>query len=116
MEKNYSKNMTDQEKDSLFLYTCTRLCVDTENDVLVDVVVELAAQIKELQKTEFGLKRKIEFKEKEAEHFKSMFYGKQKLKDKIRDINIITINNTINNLCAADGECECGTEKDMDQA
>ena len=113
MKKYFSENLSDKEKDDLFLYTCARLHVDTENDVLVDVVVEQAAEIKELT-------RKIEFKKKEAEHFKSMFYGKQKQKDKIRDINIITINNnynnTFNNFGAEDGDDECGTEDHMDQA
>lgn len=113
MENYFSKNMSDEKKDKLFLYACGKLKVDTENDVLVDVVIELEAEIQEL-------KKKLEFKEKEAEHYKSMFYGKQKSKDKIRDINIITINNNFNNTFnsfdSEDGDDECGMAEDMDQA
>ena len=124
MKNFFSKNMSDEKKDNLFLDTCSRFDFDTNNDVLVDLVVELAAEIKEFSRehdeTLFNLMRKIEYKSKEVEYYKSIVYKRQKQKDKIRDINIITINNnynnTFNSFGAEDGDDECGTEETMDQA
>ena len=120
MIKPYTKNISDEEKDLLFLSTCGKYHFDAENDVLSDLVVEMAAEIDINEKQILELQRKFEFKEKEAEHYKSIVYKRQKQKDKIRDINIITINNNFNNTFnsfdSEDGDDECGMAEDMDQA
>lgn len=138
MIKPYTENISDYEKDMLFLLTCKKYNFDVENDVLSDLVVEMAALIdkreknilelnrqiqnneKEFRIIENDLIRKIEYKEKEADHFKSIVYSRRKQQDKIRDINIITINNNFNNTFnsfdSEDGDDECGMAEDMDQA
>lgn len=117
MIKPYTKNISDEEKDLLFLSTCGQYHFDAENDVLSDLVVEMTALIDQHEKNILELNRKIQDKEKEADHFKSIVYSRRKQQDKIRDINIITINNnyTFNSFDSEDGDDECGTE-DMDQA
>ena len=119
MIKPYTKNISDEEKDLLFLSTCGKYHFDAENDVLSDLVVEMTALIDQYEKNILKQNIKLQDKEKEADHFKSSADSRRKQQDKIRDINIITINNnynnTFNSFGAEDGDDECGTE-DMDQA
>ena len=65
MIKPYTKNISDEEKDMLFLSTCGEYHFDAEKDVLSDLVVEMAALIDKREKNILELNRQIQNNEKE---------------------------------------------------
>lgn len=69
-----TSGLNDKEKSELLYNTYTRFKFDTEHDVMVELIIELAAEVKMYRKTIYSTRKKLEEERKKIKKSGDLYF------------------------------------------